>query len=94
VLQASHCTDGCEAIQHSLLRCCALEGPQFGHGVTAIGDHERMTLTNPLEVSAEPCLQFASADGSVSWHVVMMTTSDTLVKSAPGLVVSHCVSGF
>jgi hypothetical protein len=91
VLQASHCTDRCEAIQHSLLRSRALEGPQFGHGVTAIGDHERMTLTNPLEVSAEPCLQFASADAGVSRHVVMMTTSDTIVNRRTAPRVSLCL---
>ena len=81
MLQASDRTAGIEAIQNGVLRSRFLEWPQFGYGLTAIRDHQRSTLTNALEVPAEPGLQFARADGGVPCHVVMMTTSGVLVNS-------------
>lgn len=80
MLQASDRTDGFETIQHGVLRSGGRDRPQFGHGLTAIRDHERSTLTNALEVRAEPGLQFAGADGGMPGHVVMMTTSGALVN--------------
>jgi hypothetical protein len=92
VLQAGDRTDGIEAIQNGVLGSRLLERPQFGHGLTAIRDHERSTLPNALEVPAEPGLQFAGTDRGVSCHVVMMTTSGLQVnqrRSPDGVPVSN-----
>jgi hypothetical protein len=92
VLESGNGSESLEPFEPGVLSAGAVEGLQFGHGFTAVSDHERPSLTHLLQVSAEPGLELTDANRRVSWHVVMMTTSTNLVK--PSTRTRCCVSSW
>ena len=80
VLQPGHRAQSLQLFEEGILAAGTVERPQLRHGFTAVSDHERSALTDLLQVSAQPGFQFAGAHGWVSSHVVMMTTSGTIVN--------------
>ena len=70
-----------QALQSSVVRPGPGERFQLRHRLASIGNHQRLALTDSLQVPSEPGLQFAGTNPRMG-HVVMMTTSGSLVNEA------------
>ena len=61
----------------------AADRAQLRDGLSAIGDDEAVSLSDPTEIPAEAHLQFPGAD-DILGHVVIVTTSDVTCRAIAG----------